>query len=1220
MCYLLSNLLNKKREKMFNYLWLIIVGCQESQIPDDFIQIKLKQLNKFGLDVNKDQIINYQNKDEDLIPFLYQIRQEEEKIALKSQIKQQLEYQKNQEKTYLSQLNFQIINSDTKSIIETQLENLGLYNLKSSLQQYNQGLEQEEQEEEEKEEEEKEEDEDDELKKIFSDINLPKHIFNFGKEKLKDQMNTKFIQEQINQKDNQNIQSITAQVKQQKVNPEMNGTFEEFTTQVYNYKTQLGLMDNLIEEQSDFNEDDKIELQTIYIYKDKKALQNILKAPQSQLEFSQKVKQTLLFPEEQENSDQTEKKCFYTKLYFYLKLQKFEKCLETIFSLVQSPQSELIYDEQVFNKILQYIKNHTKKEDLKYLVDIFNSTCLEEMNNLFEKYVQIIKNNTNVSNENLEQTINQTSLIIFKTSLNFMQLKEKQNIKVIEKKETCNQQNILPEIKSSQTDITKIINFNDIESIQNCKNLQSLLMNTKLQQNNEETISILSGYEQNQIFDIVKNFKSEKQQKIDKNQDKKQNGSNQLLLNIRESELIQNQEDELLKDNKVPVFDQSSENKVKFKEEQKEEDGEKDQKEKDNVNEVEVKEQEKLKNNNDLKVNPDEQVKQNKCLLTLDGGGVKGIFQLFILSALESMTNMLCDDLFYFIGGTSIGGIIALGLRMRISAKDLLKIIIRHFQDNLFSQNKIQHLVNVVFNTESLNPTSNLHEILKNQIFNDKCFLDIKKNTLITSAYLDDSQTIIPVCFIRFTSEPQGSQKGLDIIGLYRVKKQFNNYEKPVEFLEEFQDVQFKNAPLWQIAASTSAAFPILNKFKFTFDKKKNLEHEFVDGGYLLNNVDILLIEFLKQIDTNYNPNDKLSQYFMLSINTQYGSFEQTDPPFKESDTDESVKLPSYIAVGALLNHWDKITKNCQKNSDQSVFLTVINQKNEKFEYMRLQPISHSEIGLDQANLMTLNYLEQISHKFLVQKQDQLVKIIAFLNQKAKALVFTQIQNLEVIYPKDYEQLNTLLQDININRIKSEYKNFDEYYTKEGKRIEECLVDTLFNIQIRNNQVKIKKMTDFESYKFWMIFSNRAYQYYETKFQGVIQLAASIGSVLTIKKIFGILKIFDQNIKDTVLNQIGDCKWNALIGASANQMVRTFIYLLMSIKDQDQDSNIQNNLRNKNGTQTIYQFKDEENNKLLKDIIHTPCKEKYYYLKRCYTHYLEISDQNFKDLVEWWLI
>jgi len=59
-------------------------------------------------------------------------------------------------------------------------------------------------------------------------------------------------------------------------------------------------------------------------------------------------------------------------------------------------------------------------------------------------------------------------------------------------------------------------------------------------------------------------------------------------------------------------------------------------------------------------------------ILSLDGGGIKGIFSAAVLAAIEEDLNTSVADHFDLIAGTSTGGIIALGLGLGLSARELV--------------------------------------------------------------------------------------------------------------------------------------------------------------------------------------------------------------------------------------------------------------------------------------------------------------------------------------------------------------------------------------------------------------------------------------------------------------------------------------------------------------------------------------------------------------------
>jgi patatin-like phospholipase/acyl hydrolase len=80
-------------------------------------------------------------------------------------------------------------------------------------------------------------------------------------------------------------------------------------------------------------------------------------------------------------------------------------------------------------------------------------------------------------------------------------------------------------------------------------------------------------------------------------------------------------------------------------------------------------------------------------ILTIDGGGIRGIIPATILKAIEKETNKPISSLFDLIAGTSTGGIIALGLNVqggggqpKYTAGDLLNLY-SEFGNDIFASN-----------------------------------------------------------------------------------------------------------------------------------------------------------------------------------------------------------------------------------------------------------------------------------------------------------------------------------------------------------------------------------------------------------------------------------------------------------------------------------------------------------------------------------------------------
>src|SRR3954464_8139195 len=63
-------------------------------------------------------------------------------------------------------------------------------------------------------------------------------------------------------------------------------------------------------------------------------------------------------------------------------------------------------------------------------------------------------------------------------------------------------------------------------------------------------------------------------------------------------------------------------------------------------------------------------------ILSLDGGGIRGVFPAAFLARLEDHLEHPIGRYFDLIAGTSTGGIIAIGLGLGLSAKDILKLYV----------------------------------------------------------------------------------------------------------------------------------------------------------------------------------------------------------------------------------------------------------------------------------------------------------------------------------------------------------------------------------------------------------------------------------------------------------------------------------------------------------------------------------------------------------------
>ena len=65
-------------------------------------------------------------------------------------------------------------------------------------------------------------------------------------------------------------------------------------------------------------------------------------------------------------------------------------------------------------------------------------------------------------------------------------------------------------------------------------------------------------------------------------------------------------------------------------------------------------------------------------VLTIDGGGIKGLRSLFIIKEIEDRMGMMSHEIFDLIAGTSTGGIIATMLALGYSADEVIELYMNH--------------------------------------------------------------------------------------------------------------------------------------------------------------------------------------------------------------------------------------------------------------------------------------------------------------------------------------------------------------------------------------------------------------------------------------------------------------------------------------------------------------------------------------------------------------
>ena len=126
-------------------------------------------------------------------------------------------------------------------------------------------------------------------------------------------------------------------------------------------------------------------------------------------------------------------------------------------------------------------------------------------------------------------------------------------------------------------------------------------------------------------------------------------------------------------------------------------------------------------------------------ILSLDGGGIKGLFSAAVLAKIEDDLGVNVADHFDLITGTSTGGIIALGLSAGLRPREIVQFYVRHGKE-IFRQSR--WLTPLCWLWRRKYPQQPLRDALQD-CFGDKRLADSKKRVVIPSYNLDKDEVYL---------------------------------------------------------------------------------------------------------------------------------------------------------------------------------------------------------------------------------------------------------------------------------------------------------------------------------------------------------------------------------------------------------------------------------------------------------------------------------------------
>ncbi|MCI8672537.1 MAG: patatin-like phospholipase family protein [Lachnospiraceae bacterium] len=121
-----------------------------------------------------------------------------------------------------------------------------------------------------------------------------------------------------------------------------------------------------------------------------------------------------------------------------------------------------------------------------------------------------------------------------------------------------------------------------------------------------------------------------------------------------------------------------------------------------------------------------------KKILSIDGGGIKGVFSASFLTQIEEKCQIAIHEYFDLIAGTSTGGIIAAALAYGIPAKDILNLYLQN-GNKIFPKRKGWPILKTKYKTEPLK------KVLED-VFQDACIKDCKTRLVIPAYNIENDK------------------------------------------------------------------------------------------------------------------------------------------------------------------------------------------------------------------------------------------------------------------------------------------------------------------------------------------------------------------------------------------------------------------------------------------------------------------------------------------------